>query len=127
MSRLINKLGITLLSFMLFSMTTWSVQAAPLSVIGNMSSAMSMSSPVNLKHPGFNNKSKGGSGKSQPLVIKSSSQAAQLAKRQYSAKVLSVQSTKVGGSPGYRVKLLSNKGMVFYATVNARTGSVSRN
>ena len=127
MSRLINKLGITLLSFMLFSMTTWSVQAAPLSVIGNMSSAISMSPSVNFKHPGFNNKSKGGSGKSQSLAVKSSSQAAQLAKRQYSAKVLSVQSTKVGGSPGYRVKMLSNQGMVFYATVNARTGSVSRN
>ncbi|MCL1068508.1 PepSY domain-containing protein [Shewanella olleyana] len=126
MSKLIKKLANTLLSLMLFSMTTGAIQAAPILMVSH-SSAISMSSFANANQPGVNNTSKGGSGKSQSLAIKSSSQAAQLAKRQYSAKVLSVQSTKVGGSPGYRVKLLSNQGAVFYATVNARTGSVSRN
>ncbi len=127
MSKLNKRLCTSLLSFLLFSITMGSVQAAPMSVITNLSSAISISSSVNIGHPGFNNKTKGGSGKSQSLAVKSSSQAAQIAKRQYSAKVLSVQSTKVGNSTGYRIKLLSNNGMVFYATVNARTGSISRN
>ncbi len=127
MSKLNKRLCTSLLSFLLFSITMGSVQAAPMSVITNLSSAISISSSVHIGHPGFNNKAKGGSGKSQSLAVKSSSEAAQIAKRQYSAKVLSVQSTKVGNSTGYRIKLLSNNGMVFYATVNARTGSISRN
>ena len=72
MSKLIKKLGNTLLSLMLFSMTTGSIQAAPLIMI-SQSSAISMSSFANANQSGINNKSKGGSGKSQSLAVKSSS------------------------------------------------------
>ncbi|MCT7941692.1 PepSY domain-containing protein [Shewanella sp. SP1S2-7] len=65
--------------------------------------------------------------KQQNLVIKSAQQASSRAQSQYGGKVLRVQSSQVNGNPGYRVKLLSNDGVVFYASVNAVTGAVSRN
>ncbi|QPG60531.2 PepSY domain-containing protein [Shewanella eurypsychrophilus] len=61
------------------------------------------------------------------LKVTSSQQAAQLVKRQYPGKVLKVQSSRVNGNPGYRVKLLSSSGAVFYVSVDAKTGSVRRN
>lgn len=65
--------------------------------------------------------------KQRNLVIKSAQQASSRAQSQYGGKVLRVQSSQVNGNPGYRVKLLSNDGVVFYASVNAVTGAVSRN
>ncbi|WP_346347757.1 PepSY domain-containing protein [Shewanella gelidimarina] len=61
------------------------------------------------------------------LKVKSSQQAAQLVKSQYPGKILKVQSARVNGNPGYRVKLLSKDGVVFYVTVDAKTGRVRRN
>ncbi len=61
------------------------------------------------------------------LKVASREQALQLVKRQYQGKVLKVQSRRVNGHPAYRVKLLSPKGVVFYVTVDAQTGRVSRN
>ncbi len=61
------------------------------------------------------------------LKITSSQQAIQLVKRQYSGKVLRVQSSRVKGNSGYRVKLLSSAGAVFYVSVDAKTGNVRRN
>lgn len=61
------------------------------------------------------------------LKVKSSQQAAQLVKGQYSGKILKVQSARVNGNPGYRVKLLSKDGVVFYVIVDAKVGSVRRN
>ncbi len=63
----------------------------------------------------------------QKLKVSSSQQAIQLVKRQYPGKVLKVQSSRVNGNPGYRVKLLSSSGAVFYVSVDAKTGSVRRN
>lgn len=63
----------------------------------------------------------------QKLKVTSSQQAIQLVKRQYPGKVLKVQSSRVNGNPGYRVKLLSSSGAVFYVSVDAKTGSVRRN
>ncbi|WOT06081.1 PepSY domain-containing protein [Shewanella youngdeokensis] len=63
---------------------------------------------------------------SKSLQVNSSQQAVQLVKRQYSGKVLKVQSANVRGGAGYRVKLLSKDGVVFYVNVNAKTGRVSR-
>ncbi|WP_299803402.1 PepSY domain-containing protein [uncultured Shewanella sp.] len=63
----------------------------------------------------------------QKLKVRSKEQAVQLAKRQYRGKVLKVQSSRVNGNPGYSVKLLSNDGVVFYVSVDAKTGRVSRN
>ncbi|GIU28971.1 hypothetical protein TUM4433_17750 [Shewanella schlegeliana] len=65
--------------------------------------------------------------KQQKLKVRSKEQAVQLAKRQYRGKVLKVQSSRVNGNPGYRVKLLSSDGVVFYVNVDAKTGRVSRN
>ncbi|MEZ9820470.1 PepSY domain-containing protein [Shewanella sp. 10N.286.45.A1] len=65
------------------------------------------------------------SGKS--LKVSSSQQAAQLVKSRYSGKILKVQSTRVNGNPGYRVKVLSKDGVVFYVSVDAKTGSIRRN
>lgn len=61
------------------------------------------------------------------LRVTSSQQAIQLVKRQYPGKILKVQSSRVNGNPGYRVKLLSSSGAVFYVSVDAKTGSVRRN
>jgi hypothetical protein len=74
-----------------------------------------------LQHPGPQKQ------KQQNLVIKSAQQASSRAQSQYGGKVLRVQSSQVNGNPGYQVKLLSNDGVVFYASVNAVTGAVSRN
>ena len=59
------------------------------------------------------------------LKINSSAQAVQLVKRQYQGKVLKAQSTKSNGRPGYRVKMISTEGRVFYVFVDAQTGSIS--
>ena len=67
-----------------------------------------------------------GQGNSQ-LRVKSRDQAIQLVKRQYQGKVLKAQSSRVKGNPGYRIKMLSNQGVVFYVSVDAKTGSVRRN
>ncbi|GGB50475.1 PepSY domain-containing protein [Shewanella inventionis] len=64
---------------------------------------------------------------SKNLVVSSAQQAIQIAKRSYSGKVLKVQSSSVNGNPGYRVKLLTNDGVIFYVSVDATNGSVSRN
>ncbi|MBW8185571.1 PepSY domain-containing protein [Shewanella nanhaiensis] len=61
------------------------------------------------------------------LRVKSKDQAIQLVKRQYRGKVLKAQSSRVNGNPGYRIKMLSNQGVVFYVSVDAKTGSVRRN
>ncbi|MCW3173551.1 PepSY domain-containing protein [Shewanella subflava] len=65
--------------------------------------------------------------KQQNLIIKSAQQASSRAQSQFGGKVLRVQSSQINGNPGYRVKLLSHDGVVFYASVNAVTGAVSRN
>ncbi|HBF46597.1 MAG TPA: peptidase M4, partial [Shewanella frigidimarina] len=37
------------------------------------------------------------------------------------------QSANVNGHPGYRIKLLTNDGVIFYVLVDATNGSVKRN
>lgn len=59
------------------------------------------------------------------LKISSSAQAIQLVKRQYQGKVLKAQATKANGQPGYKVKMISKEGRVFYIFVDAQTGSIS--
>ncbi|UJF21343.1 PepSY domain-containing protein [Shewanella sp. OMA3-2] len=76
---------------------------------------------VMLQQPGPQNN------KQQNLVIRSPQQASSRAQSQFGGKVLRVQPSQVNGHPGYSVKLLSNDGVVFYASVNAVTGAVSRN
>jgi len=49
-----------------------------------------------------------------------------MVKGRYNAKVLSVQSSRVNGNPGYRAKLLSKDGVVFYVAIDAVTGQMSR-
>lgn len=63
----------------------------------------------------------------QSLVVKSAQHAVQLAQRQYPSKVLRVQPTSVNGNPGYRLKLLTHDGVIFYVLVDAQTGGVYRN
>lgn len=61
------------------------------------------------------------------LRVNSSQQAVQLVQSQYQGKVLKVQSSRVNGNPGYRIKMLGNDGVVFYVSVDAQSGRVSRN
>lgn len=61
------------------------------------------------------------------LKVKSRDHAIQLVRRQYQGKVLKAQSSQVNGHSGYRIKMLSNQGVVFYVSVDAQTGSVRRN
>jgi len=62
----------------------------------------------------------------QQLKIKTKEQAIQLVKQHYQGQVLKVQSSQIGGHPGYKVKLIS-KGLVFYVSVDAQTGSIRKN
>ena len=64
---------------------------------------------------------------SNKLKVVSREQAIQLVKRQYQGKILKAQSSQINGHPGYKVKLISEKGLVFYVYVDAQTGSVRRN
>ena len=59
------------------------------------------------------------------LKVNSSAQAVQLVKRQYQGKVLKAQSAKTNGQSGYRVKMISREGRVFYVFVDAQSGSIS--
>jgi uncharacterized membrane protein YkoI len=68
---------------------------------------------------------KNGNGQ-QALKIKNRQQAAQIIKERYRAKVLSIGSTRVNGNPGYRAKLLSNDGVVFYVSIDAVSGRVKK-
>ncbi|MCL1048549.1 PepSY domain-containing protein [Shewanella abyssi] len=65
--------------------------------------------------------------RAKSLKVSSPQQAAQLVKRKYPGKILNVKSARVNGNPGYRIKLLSKDGVVFYVNVDAKTGSVRRN
>lgn len=62
----------------------------------------------------------------QQLRVKNRQQATQMVKSQYGGKILSMQSTKVNGNSGYRAKLLSADGVVFYVSIDAVTGQMFR-
>ncbi|WP_181006175.1 PepSY domain-containing protein [Shewanella insulae] len=62
----------------------------------------------------------------QNLRVKNRQQAAQMVKGRFNAKVLSVQAARVNGNPGYRAKLLSKDGVVFYVAIDAVTGQMSK-
>ncbi|MCW8834683.1 MAG: PepSY domain-containing protein [Colwellia sp.] len=57
----------------------------------------------------------------QRLAVKSSKQAAQMAKGRYGGKVLKVQKQK----SGYRVKLIKNDGHIVSVFVDAKSGRIS--
>lgn len=57
----------------------------------------------------------------QQLSVRSSQQAAQMAKSRYGGKVLKVQKQK----SGYRVKLIKTNGHIVSVYVDAKTGRVS--
>lgn len=63
---------------------------------------------------------------SQDYKVKNRQQATQMLKKRYSAKVINVQSAKVNGNPGYKAKLLTNDGIVFYVYIDAVTGQMKR-
>ena len=63
---------------------------------------------------------------SKKLKVSSRKQATTMVKRQYNARVLSVVASNVNGNSGYKAKLLSKDGTVFYVFVNAVTGQISR-
>ncbi|MFT6926404.1 MAG: putative membrane protein YkoI [Psychromonas sp.] len=62
---------------------------------------------------------------SSKLQINNSAQAVQLVKRQYQGKVLKAQASKVNGQAGYKVKMISKGGQVFYLFVDAQSGSIN--
>lgn len=62
----------------------------------------------------------------QELKVKNRKQAISLVKSRYQAKVLSVNTSKVNGNPGYKAKLLGNNGTVFYVYIDAKTGLMKR-
>ena len=64
---------------------------------------------------------------SSGLLVANRDQAIQLVKDQYQAKVLKADKRLVNGHSGYRIKLISDKGIVFYVSIDAQTGSVTRN
>ncbi|MGB5445541.1 MAG: PepSY domain-containing protein [Psychromonas sp.] len=74
-----------------------------------------------------NSKTASSSEQSLKLKVKSRAQAIQLAQRQFRGKVLKAQSSSVNNHPGYEVKMLSKEGVVFYVSVDAETGRLSRN
>lgn len=58
---------------------------------------------------------------SSNLKVNSTAQAVQLVKRQYQGKVLRAQANNLG----YKVKMISKEGRVFYLFVDSQTGSIS--
>ncbi|MCG9696113.1 PepSY domain-containing protein [Shewanella sp. Isolate11] len=60
------------------------------------------------------------------LKVKNRQQATQMVQGHYDGKVLSIQSTRVNGNPGYKAKILSADGVVFYVSIDALTGRMSR-
>lgn len=65
-------------------------------------------------------------GKKNNLVVNNRDQAIQLVKGQYEGKVLKAEASQVNGHSGYSIKLISQKGLVFYVSVDAQTGRISR-
>ena len=58
--------------------------------------------------------------------VNSRAQAIQLVKRQYPGKVLNAKSARMQGRSGYRVKMLSKKGVVFSVYIDAKTAKINR-
>ena len=102
---------LTLIVCLLFPLT---VLASRVQLSTIAASSMSMAEQSSKKSP-------------NKLKVRSRDQAIQLVKRQYQGKVLKAQSSRINGHPGYKVKLISKEGLVFYVSVDAQTGSVRRN
>ncbi|MDC0494432.1 PepSY domain-containing protein [bacterium] len=64
--------------------------------------------------------------KSTKLKVPTRKDAIKRVKRQHKGKVLKASSTRNQGAPGYKVKMITNDGVVFYVHVDAQTGRVSR-
>ncbi|MDG1473676.1 MAG: PepSY domain-containing protein [Porticoccaceae bacterium] len=64
--------------------------------------------------------------KSTKLKVPTRKDAIKRVKRQHKGKVLKASSTRNKGVPGYKVKMITNDGVVFYVHVDAQTGRVSR-
>ncbi|PKH01558.1 hypothetical protein CXF72_15900 [Psychromonas sp. MB-3u-54] len=62
---------------------------------------------------------------SSKIKVSSTAQAVQLVKHQYQGKVLRAQVSNSDGYSGYKVKMISKEGRVFYLFVDAQTGSIS--
>ena len=84
---------------------------------------LSLSSPILQAKQPHNNRQEP---QQTQLVVRSGNQAAQMVKSRYGGKVLKVENAKVGGSPGYRVKLLTENGRIIYVSVNASNGQVGQ-
>ena len=64
------------------------------------------------------------SGRTQKFVVTSRQDAIRKAKGRYQGKVLKAQSVRIKGDSGYKIKMLSTEGVIFYVYVDARTGRV---
>jgi uncharacterized membrane protein YkoI len=95
------------------------------STVSSYAAALNSSADISLS-PGLNNNRQKNNQNSN-LVVTSAQQAVQMAQRRYSGKVLKVQSANVNGHSGYRIKLLTNDGVIFYVLVDATNGSIIRN
>lgn len=60
------------------------------------------------------------------LQVANREQAVQLIKQQYPGKVLKVVANQVNEPKGYQIKVISDKGVIFYLDVDAVTGLVIR-
>jgi uncharacterized membrane protein YkoI len=87
------------------------------------------SAPKTAKAYGSRNQEQTATSQENPpkLMVRSREQAIQLVKRQYQGQVLKADSSRINGHSGYRVKMISKDGLVFYVSVDAQTGSISRN
>jgi uncharacterized membrane protein YkoI len=86
------------------------------------------SAPKSFKESGSRNQAALSSQENPPkLKVRSREQAIQLGKKQYYGQVLKAQSSRITGHSGYKVKMISKDGLVFYVSVDAQTGSISRN
>ena len=64
--------------------------------------------------------------KSQKPLDISRRDAIRKVKSQYRGKVLKAESTRVKGRSGYRIKMLSGEGVIFYIYVDATSGRVRK-
>lgn len=95
--------------------------ASPLLIILFSSFLISFSSDIAAQGKSSSAKATSQQSGKQQLKVRSTNQAAQMAKGRYGGKVLKVQTKNTG----YRVKLIKSDGNIISVFVNAKSGQVS--
>ena len=109
------------MKFVLIFVLLWSLSSHCLAA-SPMPSSISAANNLSLKQ----SDKKAKPSNSEKLKVPTRKDAIKRVKRQYKGKVLKASSSRIQGASGYKVKMITNDGVVFYVHVDAQTGRVSR-